>query len=429
MLEIFVEHYKSFGQIILYGVIVIGIYVYLFFNQIRDHINENWEIYRTNPIIMPIAGYIRPEPGITAQESTMKHIFALVGEYVKRFVSFLSMPLYPIFGMLTSILQTFGAKIDGIRSQMTIIREFLFSLFYSLFDRLQNGMIMITLLFMKLREGLKKTMGMLQMVVYTIEHSYYFLRSIIESPLGEFGKLANGLGIGLATFTFGPFGEYTWNNALCFHPHTVLHIRPNKDSVPVPTFLHNIRIGDHLKDGSVVQGIIQVTDETSVRSQCLYTLSESLIVSGCHIVWNTHTSQWCPVYEHPEATPVSFESVYPKYPSSLPYLICLITSSGEIPIQSYRFRDYRDIIHTSKHNLQTKLHYGWVRESFETIRQLNQHTIIATVNLQNTHYHLITRTGTIRLPDNTEVDDFSNRSKQTYQTYIQDVLKELNKPF
>jgi hypothetical protein len=93
--------------------------------------------------------------------------------------------------------------------------------------------------------------------------------------------------------------------------------------------IKDLKLDDILSDGGKVEGILEVNG----TGTDIYTL-KGVHVSGDHLVFYEPLNKWILVKEHPEAH---------KEIKQEPILICLNTSSREIPIQGIRFRDWEEI--------------------------------------------------------------------------------------
>jgi hypothetical protein len=117
-------------------------------------------------------------------------------------------------------------------------------------------------------------------------------------------------------------------SGFCFHPETLITLKTT-DRVPI----WSLKAGDQLWDGATVEGVLTVDGSNEV----LYSL-DSILVSGDHLVYNTHSKSWVPAVEHPSAFPVSYRSET---------LICLRTTSRKITLRGstdvYKFRDWEEI--------------------------------------------------------------------------------------
>lgn len=109
----------------------------------------------------------------------------------------------------------------------------------------------------------------------------------------------------------------------CFSPRT--RIKTLKGEVCIS----EIKLGDILEDGSKVEGIL----EANGAGTDIYKLG-NIYVSGDHLVYYDTLRKWILVKEHPNAQ---------KQIKQEPILICLNTSTREIPIDGFRFRDWEEL--------------------------------------------------------------------------------------
>jgi hypothetical protein len=109
----------------------------------------------------------------------------------------------------------------------------------------------------------------------------------------------------------------------CFAPKT--QIQTVRGTIPID----EVKLGDILSDGGKVEGILQANGTGTT----IYSL-EGIFVSGDHLVYYEPLAKWILVKEHPNAK---------KQIKQEPLLICLNTSTREIPIQGLRFRDWEEL--------------------------------------------------------------------------------------
>jgi hypothetical protein len=136
---------------------------------------------------------------------------------------------------------------------------------------------------------------------------------VIPIIMTTIGVLVAG-GVGAAAGFSGVF---------CFAPNT--EIQTMRGLVP----MSQVKLGDRLADGGVIEGILNVNG----AGTDIYTL-QGIHVSGDHLVFYEPLAKWILVKEHPDAR---------KEIRQEPVLICLNTSTREIPIQGLRFRDWEEI--------------------------------------------------------------------------------------
>lgn len=330
MLEILVKHYKPIGKILLISLTFIIIYMYIYIHEIRGYLIDNWDVYRSHPLIMPIAGYIKPDEGKSSFQTTMRNYVGVISKIVNSFLKILMMPVYAALEAILHIMNVFKNILNKIRSQINVMRNFMFKLFEKMYIRLQNGMAAITYYFLKLREGMKRSYGIFNLTISTVEHSSLFFQSLLNGPVGSFGKIAENIGWGSAIFTFGAIGgQSSWNNALCFCPTTLISL-DNGNKIQI----ENIQLYDKLWGNIKVIGKIRFDCYTN---NTIYKLGD-IKVTGSHFV--KYGNKWIRVENHPEAKCI-------QYPDNS--LICLITDVGYFYIDKYIFKDYLDT-HSLYHN-------------------------------------------------------------------------------
>jgi len=328
MLEILVENYKPLKKIFLYSVIFIAISIYFSYQNLKQNIKDNWNTYRKNPLIIPFAGFLNRPEGKSATEYTYENFMEVVWSYVQKFVDILMIPIYSILDMFTKMLKTYVVVLDKIRSQMSVMRNLLFKMFDDMLRRLQDSAAAVTFYFLKLREQLKRSYGVMQLLISSVEHSFIFLESLVNSPVGKFGQAAEWLGLTVSMFTFGPIGgPIVWRDSLCFHPETIITMKNNDKKA-----MKDVKIGDVLINDNIVLAKIDSKVTTP-----MYNLN-NVIVSGDHLV--KYGNEYVRVKNHDKAKLIDYNHSN---------IVCFITSSGIIEIENEIFKDYLDTTSNEKY--------------------------------------------------------------------------------
>ena len=129
----------------------------------------------------------------------------------------------------------------------------------------------------------------------------------------------------------GPPGQLV--RALCFSPSTKIKLQDGSFKE-----MKDLALGDILKNGETVEGVIQLknTDEDGSIRENYYTLpngesGESIYVTGSHMIFNG--KEYIPVKDHPDSKVTE---------RSDPILYCLRTSKHHLPIGDYLFWDWDD---------------------------------------------------------------------------------------
>ena len=320
MLEVIILNYKPISKILLITIGFLIVFGYYFYDNLKKHILDNWTHYRQHPAFIPFAGIIKRDDGESIGEATKKNFIKVLWNIVSKFLSILMIPVYPILQLILKVFGFFTSILNGIRNQITVIRNFLFKLFEKMYIRLQNGVATIIFFFLKLRETMKRSYGLMTTLLYSIEHGYLFFESMMKSPISKFGGIAEAAGWGLSPFTFGPFGTALWHSALCFDENTPIELN-NGNIIKIS----DLKLGQKLKYNNEVLAIIKKT-----RSLSIYRL-DNILVKGDHVV--RKGDKWLRVKELEESTFI------PGYKGTI---VCLVTKNGIINIDGKEFKDYTD---------------------------------------------------------------------------------------
>ena len=320
MLEVIILNYKPLSKILLITIGFLIVMSYFFFNNIRDHILENWTHYRQHPMFLPFAGLFKRDKGESVGEATKKNFIKVLWNIVNKFLSILMTPIYPILNMVLYVMKAFSGIINGIRNQINVIRNFLFKLFEKMYIRLQNGIATIIFFFLKLRETMKRSYGLMTLVLYSIEHAYMFFESMMKSPLGKFGNIAEVGGLMTSIFTFGGFGIPVWHSALCFDENTKIELNTGQF-----VKIGDLKLGQELVRNIRILAIIKMKNSLGIYNY------NGIDVKGDHLV--RYNNSWVRVKDVPDAIENK------NYKGNI---VCLLTENGIIRIGNEVFKDYSD---------------------------------------------------------------------------------------
>ena len=90
MLEILVINYKPIGKILLISVIFLTIHVVVLYDKIKRFLLDNWGEYRSHPLVIPFAGFIKPEEGKTALESSSSNFKKVIANMNDTHISYIT---------------------------------------------------------------------------------------------------------------------------------------------------------------------------------------------------------------------------------------------------------------------------------------------------------------------------------------------------
>jgi hypothetical protein len=322
------ETIRFVGILLLYLVIFGVVFTYIF----RDYLRAHWYELQDTPFGILTAGIIHPIPGKSVAESTQHHFTSLLWRLGKEVMDVAVMPFHNLIQGLASILDTLREQLDSIRQQMAVMRQFLGTMAQDAMVRVETTTAGVLFDVLKMREQMKRSYALFQHVIYIVEHSKLFMESIINGPVGAFGKIADQIGLAAAVFTFGAPGIATWKNALCFNAITRVRLSSGQDKC-----IADIKPGDALFARSGSNTVTAVLSSRIVPEPGSF-----YAIAGTNmLVANDHVLQSCslcsPEEQHRRPRRVGrypcAHFVQVSEPSFLPSMIyCITTSAHMIPV-------------------------------------------------------------------------------------------------
>uniref|UniRef100_A0A6C0EIA7 Vint domain-containing protein n=1 Tax=viral metagenome TaxID=1070528 RepID=A0A6C0EIA7_9ZZZZ len=322
MLEIILQHWNPLSKILIILIILITILGVVLSKSLKSYILDNWNYFKNKPYIIPFSGFINKNPNMTEMESTIHNFVNILWLTVKKILLLIMKPFYPFFNLIVKIIDHIKGILDNFRVQFKIMRNFLLKMIENIYKRLHDSVTAITYFFLKLREGLKKQIGLFKMLSWTVAHSYYFMYSLVKGPIGTFGKFGEKWGLAASVFTLGAPGAGTWYSSVCFDPTTKIVLKRGVIE------LQAVHIGDILLNNSIVLSVLTFNIETSIVPMFNY---KNIIVSGDHVVIENNTP--IRIKQSAYSKPI----LYNKNE-----VVCLVTNTGLIHIDNIIFHDYLD---------------------------------------------------------------------------------------
>jgi hypothetical protein len=293
-------------------------------SDVKD-LRENWVQYRCHPLYMAFAEKI--EPSVSTADN-FSHCMTL---FTHSIFSYALEPIHAMFGMVGGALNDMEGDMGVFRSVIVKLQGFVLSFAANVFGKLLNTIMVLIQQLTTVRDIMHRITGstgyaamIIDAVVQSIMSVFNFALSIVQALVIMIFALSIIVSLffpELLIFTI-PLGA-ALGISFCFAPETQIELQDGR-SVSIP----NIRIGDVLKDGSVVEGTLVFVCPNEME---LFVLDD-VVVSGGHLVY--HEGMWKSVFEHPEAR---------KYSGGhIEHLYCLITDTHRIPIRNTLFADYEE---------------------------------------------------------------------------------------
>jgi hypothetical protein len=220
------NHYWNF---ILLNVLFLGQMSLIYYWFMLANIKNNWNEYRCNPMFMPFADNI--EQNFTYCIQNMQ----------SNYMSYLLQPLNYITASLVDIGTDFNTDINSIRTVISSIRSFVTNIIQSIFGVFMNLIVEIQKMTISIKDLVGKIIGVVTVLLYVLSGSVQTMESLWAGPPGQMVKALGKMKIGKSG---------------CFHPETKIKLK-NSDKL---VFIKDLKLGDVLKDGSIVEGIIKLSN-------------------------------------------------------------------------------------------------------------------------------------------------------------------------
>jgi len=327
----------------------------------RAEIMANWATYRTDPLLLFMAPFFKPDadPRSRFQFATDNYS-EVVKIFMDKVIAVALTPVYQIFGVLSSSLGTaagglgaikallgkmfggFQAMVDVFMRRFGSVGNALTNTFRQLLQSLQHvwatavaslytGLSTVYAMMNTMR--LMITIVITILIVLAVMMFFFFFALWPLLPLIILG----GVMVGGVTEKLGlpNDGSGAISSLACFAPSTRIVMEDGSDIA-----LSDVRLADRLEGKGVVEGILWFEEDGSSRSSSrssscsslplLYSL-DGVLVTGSHIVWEGDVPLL--VQDHKDAKPHSVANT----------VLCLLTSHRRIPVLSNRgVRQYAD---------------------------------------------------------------------------------------
>lgn len=263
-----------------------------------QNIRQNWVAYRCNPAVMPFAALFGEDPTTTFANCTQSML--------KDYMGFLMLPMEHSMNVMQNVGGGFETAINDVRKMMSSIRSLTTEIVQSVFGVLLNTLVEIQKLMIRLKDTMGKLIGIMTSLLFMINGSMQAMQSAWNGPPGQMTR------------------------ALCFKGDTLIQLYNGEFRE-----IKELDIGDILKDGSTVEGVLKLKN-TSKSPYYLLPYGEkyqSIHVTGSHMIEDDTSCQFIPVSEHKEAikTEITDDIVY-----------SLMTDSQRIKIGQRVFWDWND---------------------------------------------------------------------------------------
>tara|TARA_B100001093_G_scaffold509169_1_gene572700 strand:+ start:3499 stop:4389 length:891 start_codon:yes stop_codon:yes gene_type:complete len=267
-----------------------------------DNIKKDWNKYRCNPMVMPIAGYFG--------EDAMANFVYCVGGIQKGLMNVFTDPLYFNINLLGDIANNISNNINKGLSIIGNLDKFTSFVSLDIFNMLRNVVVEFQKILINIQDLFKKLVGVLVVIVRMTEGAAMSGSSIWRGPIGKTLR------------------------EVCFHSDTPIELY-NGTIVSIKDIKH----GDQLKDNVEVLGTLRLKGTPSNTFFKLWSedLQQYILVTGTHKILPNNAKDsfdnFINVQDYHLSKPTS------RYSETL---YCLITSTNRIHIGEHTFWDWED---------------------------------------------------------------------------------------
>lgn len=354
---------KYGGSVFMAMILLIVFFLLFSYFQVMNNlkpIKADWMNQRCSPGVIPFAGLINKDPNMSAFEFTGNNfkgcvnniLIGITGEFLKPF-NYLTSILH---GSLSGVLKSF----NSIRSRLSGVSDSFKVYTIQVMGRLMNFLMPLRLMFIKFNDSMRKTQGVIVSSIYSALGGLFIARNILRTFVDLLVKVLIAIvAIIVLLFAFfftAPLASIPlaiFTILLAFLIPVVVGLQnvvnmegvnyPDKPSRPrcfdeytyiemedgTIKFIRDIKIGEKLKDGSIVTGKLQLTADGVQMYRY-----KNIIVSGSHRVKVANMWKKIEDLENKYITKIKYDK---------PYIYCLTTDTKQIKIEDDIFMDWDEV--------------------------------------------------------------------------------------
>ena len=174
-----------------YGIDIIKVCLVIFlfmsaitYFQIQNkllEVKQNWPEYRCRPDVMPFAGWINAPDGVSPLEYTKQNFMECSANSTKGVFERPMSMVYVIFNVIMGVFRNILEVIEKLRLLFNRMRDALKTIFLSVFNRIQNVIIPVQMMLIKMVDFFEKIKGILATFLLTFVGVLWSFYSLIGS--------------------------------------------------------------------------------------------------------------------------------------------------------------------------------------------------------------------------------------------------------
>jgi hypothetical protein len=174
--------YKNRGYFERYGTdvviaflliaITVGINSYSTYTSILSQVKANWNDHRCNPIYMPFAGLIVPQPGQSTSETTSQNFQYCIQQNTSTAINIALMPFEFAMFIVIEFLDSVMASITAFMELIQWLKNQLGGIFTQLYQKILLFIIPLMEMIIHLRDMFAKINGVMITALYSVMDIY-----------------------------------------------------------------------------------------------------------------------------------------------------------------------------------------------------------------------------------------------------------------
>ena len=321
---------SSLYTIIIYLIVFYCVFIATNLYYKKDEIQKNWDQYKCQPQIIPIAGLFKGENFFQFTRENFTNCYWLI---TKEYFYILIKPIKFAFDTITRILGDAANSLNQLRNMAKLLRELFQNMIADVFEKIQTNVSAIQFYSEKFRNLMKKQHAIFQMIYYYLETIRLTFDSFVNGPtpillmfLMIFGMLTIFI-ISMCLLCPIPFvGIFACPICyMCFDPTQNILILNN--NLLIPKEIRNVSLGDIIEGQSKVISTFHFVLD---KYEPLYNYN-NIRLSASHIIFKNDIA--VRAMHCPESDICGFTKK----------LVCLGTSDNKIRINNNILSDYNEI--------------------------------------------------------------------------------------
>lgn len=351
-----------FVTLFLFIIFFIVLTYFTILNNIEP-IKSDWIRNRCKPHILPFAGVINAPDGTSILDYTISNFNGCLNNILSNVSKTSIDPFYYLINVGSLISQNIINSIENFRNVFNNIRNNIVNINKDIQEKSLNFTIPIVQTSITFKDTIEKIKGIFASIIYSLYGTYMSLEGVVRIMYDSSVAIIVAIVAFIVVLMIIPFVGWTMaapiiailgiaivplaqtsiimkkilkmNNIKnipsvpsrkrCFHPYTKIQLKNNDFS-----YIKDIKIGDILYDGSIVEGIMK----TSPEDHEFYSLRD-IIITSTHKVFDYNTSKWIYVKDHIDSIK------YNKYNKKEMY--CISTNTKYIKINNLYFTDWDEL--------------------------------------------------------------------------------------